>query len=251
MANPVLSEKIFRGANSAINSETMTVKGTMTKTILLVLMVVAAAAYSWKTFYTSIDPAGGTMATLMWGGLIVAFILAMVISFKPNLAPFLSPIYAVGEGLAIGGISAMVNLQFAETAPNIVINAVALTLVTALIMLFIYRFGIIKVDGKFQRILYVALISILVFYLGTFLLGLFGLNMEPLMGNGPLAIGINVVIAGVAAFSLLSDYDFIEKASNSGAPKYMEWYGAFALLVTLVWLYLEILKLLSRLNSRN
>ncbi len=251
MANPVLSEKIFRGAGSAASSETMTVNGTMTKTILLVLMVVAAAAYSWKVFYSSVDPAGSTISFLMWGGLIGAFILAMIISFKPNLAQYLSPIYAVGEGLAIGGVSAMVNLQFAEKAPNIVLNAVALTLVTAIIMLGIYRFRIIKVTAKLQRVIYVALISIVVFYLGIFLLNLFGVDMSMLTNNSPLAIGINVVIAAVAAFSLLTDYDFIEKASYSGAPKYMEWYGAFALVVTLVWLYLEILKLLSRLNSRN
>ena len=251
MANPVLSEKIFRGANATSNSQTMTINGTLTKTLLLVLMVAVAAAYSWKVFYTSVDPMGSTFITLMLGGVIVAFILAMIIAFKPNLAQYLSPVYAVGEGLAIGGISAMVNLQFAEKAPNIVINAVALTLITAIIMLVIYRFRIIKVNAKFHRIIYVALISILVFYITTMLLGFFGIDVRALTNNSPLAIGINVIIAGVAAFSLLTDYDFIEKASYNGAPKYMEWYGAFGLVVTLVWLYLEILKLLSKVNSRN
>ena len=124
MANPILSEKTFRSAYASSNSQTMTINGTLTKTLLLVLMVAVAAAYSWKVFYTSVDPMGSTFTTLMLGGVIVAFILAMIIAFKPNLAQYLSPVYAVGEGLAIGGISAMVNLQFAEKAPNIVINAV-------------------------------------------------------------------------------------------------------------------------------
>ncbi|MEG0519461.1 MAG: Bax inhibitor-1/YccA family protein, partial [Bacteroidales bacterium] len=149
------------------------------------------------------------------------------------------------------GISALFNNSFAATAPNIVINAVILTMLTAVVMFTIYRTGIIKVNGTFMKVMTIALITIMVFYLGSFLLGLFGVNVSILHDSSPLSIGISVVIVAVAAFSLLMDYAFIEKASAAGAPKYMEWYGAFGLVVTLVWLYLEILRLLAKTSSRN
>lgn len=241
--NPVLSDNIFR--NSAHTGKgVMTIGGTATKTLLLLLMVIAGAAYTWKIFYNSANPT--SVQGWMIGGAIVGFILAMVISFKPKSAPFLAPIYAASEGLFLGGISAVFNNAFAETAPNIIINAVALTLLTALIMFTVFRSGLIKVNGTFMKVMYIALITIMVFYLGSWLLSLFGVNMSILHDSSPLSIGISIVIVGVAAFSLLMDYNFIQSASAMGAPKYMEWYGAFGLIVTLVWLYLEILKLLAK-----
>lgn len=249
MANPVLNENIFR-RESAVYSNTgvMTVGGTATKTLLLLLMVVAGAAYSWKLYYNAINPQ--SITSWMFGGLIVAFIMAMIISFRPKSAPFLSPIYAAGEGLALGGISAILNEQFALTAPNIVINAVALTLVTAVVMFTVYRSGLVKVNGTFTKVLSIALISIMVFYLGSWIVSLFGVNLTMLHNSSPLSIGISLVIVAVAAFSLLMDFEFIRQASAAGAPKYMEWYGAFGLTVTLVWLYLELLKLLAKLANR-
>lgn len=249
MANPVLNENVFRKENVAYsNSQVMTVGGTATKTLLMLLMVIAGAAYTWKLYYNAVNPQ--SITGWMFGGLITAFILAMIISFKPKTAPFLAPIYAAGEGLALGGISAVFNEQFALTAPNIVTNAVALTLVTALVMLTVYRSGIIKVNGTFMRVLSVAMISIMVFYLGSWIVSMFGVNLSMLHNSSPLSIGISLVIVAVAAFSLLMDYEFIRKASAAGAPKYMEWYGAFGLTVTLVWLYLEILKLLAKFSNR-
>lgn len=249
MANPVLSEKIFRNSAAAADmNQTMTVQGTATKALLLLAMVVAGAAYTWKVFYQSIDPAAVT--PWMWGGLIGGFITAMIISFAPRTAPFLSPVYALLEGLVLGALSAMYNSAFAETAPNIVSNAIILTLLCAMVMFTVYRFGWIKVNGTFMKAMSIAMITILVFYLGSMILSLFGVNLELLHGSGPLSIGISVVIVAVAAFSLLTDYHFIEQASAAGAPKYMEWYGAFGLMVTLVWLYMEILKLLAKANSR-
>ena len=249
MANPVLNENIFR-RESAVYSNTgvMTVGGTATKTLLLLLMVVAGAAYSWKLYYNAINPQ--SITGWMFGGLIVAFIMAMIISFRPKSAPFLSPVYAAGEGLALGGISAIFNEQFALTAPNIVINAVALTLVTAVVMFTVYRSGLVKVNGTFTKVLSIALISIMVFYLGSWIVSLFGVNLTMLHNSSPLSIGISLVIVAVAAFSLLMDFEFIRQASSAGAPKYMEWYGAFGLTVTLVWLYLELLKLLAKLANR-
>ena len=249
MANPVLNENIFRNQAYAYGKTgTMTIGGTATKTLLLLLMVIAGAAYTWKLYYNAINPQ--SITGWMFGGLIVAFIVAMIISFKPKTAQFLAPIYAAGESLALGGISAVFNEQFALTAPNIVIHAVSLTLVTALVMLTVYRSGLIKVNGTFMKVLSIALISILVFYLGSWIVSLFGVNLSMLHNSSPLSIGISLVIVAVAAFSLLMDYEFIRQASYAGAPKYMEWYGAFGLTVTLVWLYLELLKLLAKFANR-
>jgi uncharacterized YccA/Bax inhibitor family protein len=249
MANPVLNENIFRNQPYTFNqSGVMTIGGTATKTLLLLLMVIAGAAYTWKLYYNAINPQ--SITGWMFGGLIVAFIMAMIISFKPKTAQFLSPIYAAGEGLALGGISAIFNEQFALTYPNIVTNAVALTLITALVMLTVYRSGMIKVNGTFMKVLSIALISIMVFYIGSWIVSLFGANLSMLHNSSPLSIGISLVIVAVAAFSLLMDYEFIRQASAAGAPKYMEWYGAFGLTVTLVWLYLELLKLIAKFANR-
>ena len=197
MANPVLNENIFRRESTVYsNTGTMTVGGTATKTLLLLLMVVAGAAYSWKLYYNAINPQ--SITGWMFGGLIVAFIMAMIISFRPKSAPFLSPIYAAGEGLALGGISAIFNEQFALTAPNIVTNAVALTLVTAVVMFTVYRSGLVKVNSTFTKVLSIALISIMVFYLGSWIVSLFGVNLTMLHNSSPLSIGISLVIVSTA-----------------------------------------------------
>ena len=207
-------------------------------------MVLAGAAYTWKVFYEAINPASVT--PWMWGGAIGGFIVAIIISFKPNLAQYLAPVYAVLEGLFLGAISAMFNQAFAESAPGIVMNATLLTILTAFAMLVVYRTGLIKVNDKFIRIITTAVGAIALYYFVNIILSMFGVNLVMLHNSGPLSIGISLVIIGVAAFSLLLDFNFIEKASQQGAPKYMEWYGAFALMVTLIWLYLEILKLLAK-----
>ncbi len=244
MANPVFSEKIFRENSIAQESEVMTVGGTLNKTLLLTLMVIAGAAYSWKIAYESINPAA--VQPWMIGGVIGGFILALIISFKPKTAQYLSPVYAVLEGLFLGGISAIFNQMFAKTAPGLVLNAVILTLVTTLVMLMIYRTKLIQVNGTFIRIMTIAIGAVMLFYFLNILLSWFGVNLTMLHNSSPLSIGISLVIVGVAAFSLLMDFHFIEKASEAGAPKYMEWYGAFGLMVTLIWLYLEVLKLLAK-----
>lgn len=245
MANPVLSEKIFRDSQAtSASTGTMTVKGTATKSLVLILMILAGAMYTWKIAYEAINPA--SLQPWMWGGVIGGFIVAMIISFKPIWAQYLAPIYAVLEGLFLGAISAVFSQAFATTAPGIVMNATLLTILTAVVMLIIYRTNIIKVDGKFARIMTIAIGAIALYYIVSMVLSLFGVNLTMLHDSGPLSIGISLVIIGVAAFSLLMDYEFIVRASESGAPKYMEWYGAFGLMVTLIWLYLEILKILAK-----
>ncbi len=244
MSNPVLSERVFQKESTLSQSATMTVKGTAMKSLVLIFMVLAGASYSWKVFYEAINPA--SVNPWMWGGAIGGFITAIIISFKPKLAQYLAPIYAVLQGLFLGAISAMFNAAFAQTAPGIVMNATLLTMVTALVMLLVYRMNIIKVDGKFAKIMMIAIGAIAFYYLISIVLTMFGVNLTMLHNSGPLSIGISIVIVLVAAFSLLMDFNFIEKASAAGAPKYMEWYGAFGLMVTLIWLYLEILKLLAK-----
>ncbi|MFA7136026.1 MAG: Bax inhibitor-1/YccA family protein, partial [Bacteroidales bacterium] len=227
-----------------IHSTTMTIKGTAMKSLVLVLMVLAGASYTWKVFYQAIDPSSVT--PWMWGGAIGGFVTAIIISFKPQLAQYLAPVYAVLQGLFLGAISATFNSAFAQSAPGIVMNATLLTIITALVMLVVYKMNIIKVDGKFAKVMLIAIGSIAFYYIISIILGMFGVNLTMLHNSGPLSIGISIVIVLVAAFSLLLDFNFIEKASAAGAPKYMEWYGAFGLMVTLIWLYLEILKLLAK-----
>ncbi|PKP42146.1 MAG: hypothetical protein CVT93_05650 [Bacteroidetes bacterium HGW-Bacteroidetes-10] len=242
--NPVLSEKIFKKEAVEYSAGTMTAKGTAMKSLLLLIMVLAGASYTWKVFYEAINPA--SVQPWLWGGAIGGFVVAMIISFKPNLAQYLAPIYAVLEGLFLGAVSAMFNQAFAESAPGIVMNAVLLTMLTAFVMFLVYRSGLIKVNDKFIRIISIAIGAIALYYVVTIILSLFGVNLVMLHNSGPLSIGISLIIIGVAAFSLMLDFNFIEKASAAGAPKYMEWYGAFGLMVTLIWLYLEILKLLAK-----
>ena len=244
MANPVLTEKIFREASADHASGVMTIGGTAVKSLVLVLMVLAGASYTWKVFYEAINPA--SVNPWMWGGAIGGFITAIIISFKPNLAQYLAPLYALLQGLFLGAISAMFNQAFAESAPGIVMNATLLTIITAMVMLLIYRSRIIKVDGKFTRIMIIAVGAIAFYYFINIILSLFGVNLTMLHNSGPLSIVISIVIVFVAAFSLLLDFNFIEKASAAGAPKYMEWYAAFGLMVTIIWLYLEMLRLLAK-----
>jgi uncharacterized YccA/Bax inhibitor family protein len=171
--------------------------------------------------------------------------------FKKEWSPFLAPAYALLEGLFLGAVSAMYNNAFANVAPGIVMNAVGLTLGTAFAMYFLYANGIIKVTEKFRSVLILATAGIAVFYLITLILGFFNIRFDFLSQGSLIGIGFSLVVVVIAALNLLLDFDMIEQGSAAGAPKYMEWYGAFGLMVTLVWLYLEILRLLSKISSRD
>ena len=183
----------------------------------------------------------------MIGGGIGGLIFALITIFRKTLAPFTAPVYAVLQGLLLGGISAMLNSQF----PGIVIQAVTLTFGTLFALLFAYRSGLIKVTENFRLGVVAATGGIFIAYLLSFILGLFGVNIGFMHSNGPVGIIVSLVIIVVAALNLVLDFDFIEHGAASGAPKYMEWYAAFGLMVTLIWLYLEFLRLLSKLSSRN
>lgn len=249
-SNPTLTEKIFDKSlhDNAKSFGVMSVRGTMHKFGFLLLMVMASAMYVWNVYA---DGNTKTATTLMITGAIGGLVIALFMMFKPNWAGYIAPAYGILEGLFIGGISAFFNQMFAASYPNIILHAVGLTLGVALAMYFLYNFRIISVTNRLRSIIMSATMGIALFYLITWVLGLFGVDMGFAFDSSPLSIGISLFIVGIAALNLLLDFDSIEKAAEMGAPKYMEWYGAFGLLVTLVWLYLEILKLLSKLNSKD
>jgi uncharacterized YccA/Bax inhibitor family protein len=191
------------------------------------------------------------MNTLMIVGIIGGLITALAISFKPNWAGYLAPLYALLEGLFIGGISAILNAAFAEKYPGLIMQAVGLTFGVSLAMFLLYNFRIIKATERFKSIIFTATLGIGIFYLITLVLRLFGVNVSFVYDSSLLSIGISLFVVAIAALNLILDFDRIEQGAEMGAPKFMEWYGAFGLMVTIVWLYIEILKLLSKLSSRD
>ena len=249
-SNPALNKKIFERNYTEVSDDTvMTLKGTANKSFLLLLLVILGATYTWTLFFNNPNPEvmPPSLITYMILGAIGGFIMAMVVTFRPQTAPWAAPIYAVLEGLFLGAISAFFEFKM----PGLVMQAAGLTFLTLFVMLFLYRSGIIKVTDKFRMGVFAATGGIALLYLISFIVGLFGVSLPWLHGNGLLSIGISVVICGVSALNLVLDFDFIHQGSENRLPKFMEWYGAFALMVTLVWLYLEILRLLSKINSRN
>jgi uncharacterized YccA/Bax inhibitor family protein len=250
-SNPALGENTFRGYSGGgyptyvDAASRMTLSGTVNKTGILLVCVVATAAWTWSRFMANYDMAA--VSALMMLGLIGGLIFAMVTIFKKEWAPVTAPIYALLEGLALGGISAITNVRY----PGIAMQAVGLTFATMFVLLFLYSSRIIKVTQKFRLGVVAATGGIFVFYLVQMVLGFFGIHFFSLNGSGALGIGISLFICAVAALNLVLDFDFVERGVNYGAPKYMEWYGAFGLMVTLIWLYLEILRLLARTRSRD
>jgi len=242
-SNPALKDNTFTGIRAAAGEPAMTLQGTATKSLLLIILTVFSASFTWNAV-----AAGNTAillpATLVGG--IGGFIVAMITAFKPKLSPYTGPIYAVLEGLLLGGISSLYNQRF----QGLPLQAVALTFGVFIAFLIVYRMGLIRATERFRLGVVAATGGIAVMYLLSFVLGFFGVRMSFLHDSSPLSIGISLVIVAVAALNLVLDFDFIERGVEQGAPKFMEWYGAFGLLVTLVWLYLEILRLLSKLQGR-
>lgn len=240
-SNPVLNEAAFERAQTRISAQNaMTLQGTINKTFFLLLICVIGGMFSWTHYQTW---AGGA-----WAASIAAFVLALIMAFKPAAAPVLSPLYALGQGLFLGAVSAAYNAQF----KGIVFQAVAITVLVFFVMLFLYKTGIIRVTRGLIIGIVSATGAVLLFYIVSLVIGLFGGNIAYLTGSSPLAIGINLVICGIAAFNFLLDFERINQMTGRyAAPKYMEWYCAFGLLVTLIWLYMEILRLLGKFQSRN
>ncbi len=249
-SNPTLNNAFSTFGYAGTQSEVMTMNGTINKTIISLLLVIVGAGYTWKMTLVS----GGSAMIWTIGGAIVGLILALVTSFKKEWAPYTVPFYALAEGLFLGGISAFIAGSLSSDPGaginnQIVIQAVSLTVGVFFVMLLLYRSRIIKPTAKFAMGLAAATGGIFFFYLISWILGMFGVNMNLLHGNGSLAIGINLAIVVIAALNLIMDFHFIEEGVAHRAPKYMEWYGAFGLMVTLILLYIELLKLLARLAS--
>lgn len=245
--NPALSEKRFQQGGLVLDgSGVMTERGTLNKFFLLFLLVMATASLTWGAYFEGKD-IGAWIMVGAFGGLGVAIALA----FKPMWATFLAPVYALLEGLFVGGISAYYGNAFEKIAPGIIMQAVALTFGVVIAMYFLYRFRIIKATEKFKAVIITATMGIAIFYLIAIVLHMFNVDIPFIHQGSTLGIVFSVVVVGIAALNLILDFDMIEKGVEMGAPKYMEWYGAFGLLVTIVWLYIEILRLLAKINSRD
>ena len=248
--NPTLTEKIFSTTVADQQEGVMTARGAMNKFGFLFLMVIAGAGFTWHLFDQGKEQ---LMMPLMFTGMIGGLVVALVITFKRSWSGYLAPLYGLLEGLFLGAISAILNAAFAQKYPGIIMHAVGLTLGVGIAMFLLYNFRIIKATERFKSVVMTATLGIAVFYLIMWVLRLFGVQMEVMsINNGSLlGIGISLFVVVIAALNLIIDFDMIEKGAEMGAPKYMEWYCAFGLMVTIVWLYIEMLKLLSRLGSRN
>lgn len=240
--NPTLNENTFERSGHYNDQETMTIGGTVNKSFMLLALLIGAAVISWVMFFNGYD-----MFPLMVGGAIGGFVLALIISFAPKSAPFLAPIYAVAEGLFLGALSA----NYESLYYGITLQAALLTMCVFLGMLLAYKTGLIKASPGFRRGIIAATAGVALIYLLSFVLGLFGVTVPYLHDSTPIGIGISIVIIIIAALNFVLDFNFIEEGAQQGAPKYMEWYGSFGLLVTLVWLYIEIIRLLSKLANRD
>ena len=226
------------------STQRMTLAGAINKTGILLVLCLVSAGYVWNRFFQSSEPAA--VNGLMILGLLGGLAMAMVTIFKRQWAGLTAPAYALLQGLALGGISAMFELQY----PGIVIQAVGLTFGTLAMLLLAYKTGLIKPTENFRLMIVAATGGIALLYLVSFVMGFFGSSVGFIHSNGLFGIGFSLFVVAIAALNLVLDFDFIEAGAEQGAPKYMEWYGAFSLMVTLVWLYLEILRLLAKLRSR-
>jgi len=241
--NPALNQKSFEGVR-ALGERAMTIEGTVNRTGILLVCVVATAAWTWGSFQRAQDPSQVMVPVMI--GVTGGFIAALVTIFKKQWSPITAPIYALLEGLALGGISAMLNTAY----PGIAIQAVGLTFGTLAVMLMAYRSGLIRATARFKMAVVSATGAIALVYLISMGLSFFGVRTPYLNDASPIGIGISLIIVGVAALNLVLDFDLIETGARQGVPQYMEWYGAFGLMVTLIWLYMEMLRLLSKLRRR-
>ncbi|MBI4961846.1 MAG: Bax inhibitor-1/YccA family protein [Desulfomonile tiedjei] len=247
-ANPTLTEDTFAGVRDyASGEEAMTAQGAVNRAGLLLLCVLLTAGWTWHLYFRTPEPNPATVAPWLIVGALGGLVVALITVFKQQWAPVTAPIYALLEGLFLGGISSVAESQY----PGIVIQAVGLTFGTCLAMLLVYTSGLIKVTENFKLGVFAATGGIFLVYLASFLLSLFGVRVPFIHDAGWIGIGFSIFVVTVAALNLVLDFDLIDQGARQGAPKYMEWYAAFALMVTLIWLYIEILRLLMKLRGRN
>jgi len=236
--NPALRGDIFRLARVTDSSGVMTVSGTVNKAFFMIVLLLFSASFVWSRPVAA--------APFLFPSVIAGFVVALVTIFKKEYSPITAPIYALVQGVVLGTISSFFEARY----PGIVIQAVGLTISTLLCLLLAYKSGLIKATENFKLGIVAATGGIAILYLASIVMGFFGFNIGFIHSSGPMGIGFSVFVVIIAALNLVLDFDFIEKGAELNAPKYMEWYGAFALMVTLIWLYLEILRLLSKTRSR-
>lgn len=248
--NPFFKNKSFtqtsavsrQADNDVIDyNQTMTVSGTINKSFLMLILLIASAAITWSMTFSGYNP-----IVLTIGGAITGLILVLIASFKPQYSTFLAPGYAIFEGLFIGGISAIFEAMY----PGIVIQAVGATFVTFIVCFALYKYEVVKVTEQFKSIVIASTLAIATYYVISFLLSMFTSFQPVHHGNSWMSIGISVFVIVIAAMNLFLDFDQIEKGAQSKLPKYMEWFGAMGLMITLVWLYIEFLRLLSKLSRK-
>lgn len=247
--NPALKDSTFldlsTGSVVSSGGDAMTLNGTVNKTGVLLLLAVLTAAFAWSQTLTPSGELAPQASLYLWGGAIGGLVLALATVFKKTWAPVTAPMYAIVEGFFLGAISAIYDARF----EGIVMQAVLLTFGTLFALLFAYRTGLIKATENFKLGVVAATGGIFLVYLATMVLGFFGVQIPLIHESGMVGIGFSLFVVVIAALNLVLDFDFIESGVEAGAPKYMEWYGAFGLLVTLVWLYIEFLRLLSKLRD--
>lgn len=241
-SNPILNDNVLEQAYEAVGAP-MTIAGTMNKLMILsLIMIIGAAAVFYQFSLNHFD----FVQTIMGVSVVVGFVIAIVLAFKRDLTPILSPVYAFSQGAVLSGISCF----FEKDMPGIVSQAISLTLITVFTMGFLFKTGIIKATEKFKSTIILATVSIFIFYIISILLMWFGVNVSYFTSTSNIAFVVNIAIAVIAALNLILDFDFIEKGVNAPLPSVYEWYGAFGLLVTILWIYIEILRLLMRANRR-
>lgn len=245
-SNPTLTDNTFSGFGYVDRSNAMTVQGVVIKTAILLMIALSTATWTWM-HYLKIGAEASSINTWITVGALGGFVLALATVFKPVWSSVTAPLYAALEGLFIGGLSVVMEQAF----PGIVMQATLYTFGTLIAMLAVYQTGLIRVTENFKFGIVVATGGIAVAYLISWVLSFFGVQVPFITGNGTFSILFSIGVIIVAALNFILDFDFIERGAEKGAPKYMEWYGAFALMVTLIWLYIEFLRLLSKLRSRN
>jgi uncharacterized YccA/Bax inhibitor family protein len=242
-SNPTLNDQVFVNAPAVAGGQTMTLQGVVNKTFILSVLMVISGGFSWQMVQANPSVAG----LLGIGSALAGFVLVMISSFRPTWSPAIAPAYGVVEGVFVGVISA----RYAALYNGIVLQAALLTLGILFALLFAYQSRLIKATENFKLGLIAATGGIAIVYLASMVLGIFGIQIPLIHESGMVGIVFSLVVVVIAALNLVLDFDFIENGVAHGAPKYMEWQAALGLLVTLVWLYIEMLRLLSKLRSRD
>lgn len=240
-SNPVFNQDIEA---RVLDGEPMGISGTVNKTFVLLLCALIPAVVAW---YQTLLGYTDKVQMIMIIGLVVGAICAFIVIFNKKTAPYLTPVYAFAEGAFLGGLSGFAEMRY----PGIAIQAVAGTFLVLFVMLALYKMKLIRATQKFKSVVFSATLAICIIYFGSFIASLFGAQMPYLFSAGPIGIVFSILVIGIAAMNLIIDFDGIENAAMNMVPKYYEWYFAFGLMMTLVWLYIEILRLISLFRSNN